>query len=201
MSSVIVCSSCDLAHRAGVAPSSEGTRCARCRAPLQRPENGNIDAAIALAICALVLFFLSNAYPLVEIEANGTTRATTLVGAALGLYFQGRTGLAALVFITTVAGPFLQIASLLYLLVPLRRARHAPGQNTVFRLLTQVRPWTFVEVFMLGVLVALVRLSAYTRVIPGVALWSCGLLMLTLAALTSRTTPGQFWRWVDRSCT
>jgi paraquat-inducible protein A len=201
MSSVIVCSSCDLAHRAGMAPASEATRCARCHAPLQRPENGNIDTAIALAICALVLFFLSNAYPLVEIQANGTTRVTTLVGAALGLYAQSHAGLAALVLITTVVGPFLQIASLLYLLIPLRHAREAPGQNTVFRLLAQVRPWTFIEVFMLGVLVALVRLSAYARVIPGVALWSCVLLMLTLAALTSRTTPGQFWRWVDRSRT
>jgi paraquat-inducible protein A len=201
MSSVIVCPSCDLAHRAGMAPSSEATRCARCRAPLQRPENGNIDAAIALAICALVLFFLSNAYPLVEIQASGTTRVTTLLGAALGLYAQSHAGLAALVLLTTVVGPFLQIASLLYLLIPLRNAREAPGQNTVFRLLAQVRPWTFIEVFMLGVLVALVRLSAYARVMPGVALWSCLLLMLTLAALTSRTTPGQFWHWVDRSRT
>jgi paraquat-inducible protein A len=201
MSSVIVCPSCDLAHRIGVAPASKGTRCARCRAPLQRPEIGNIDTAIALSLCALVLFLLSNAYPLVTIQVNGTTRATTLVGAAWGLYTQGHAGLAALVFLTTVAGPFLQITSLLYLLLPLRRAREAPGQNTIFRLLAQVRPWTFVEVFMLGVLVALVRLSAYALVIPGVALWSCGLLMLTLAALTSRTTPGQFWSWVERSRT
>jgi paraquat-inducible protein A len=201
MSSVIVCPSCDLAHRVGAAPASVGTRCARCRAPLQRPEIGNIDTAIALSLCALVLFFLSNAYPLVTIQVNGTTRATTLLGAAWGLYTQGHAGLAALVFLTTVVGPFLQITILLYLLLPLRHAREAPGQNTIFRLLAQVRPWTFVEVFMLGVLVALVRLSAYALVIPGVALWSCGLLMLTLAALTSRTTPGQFWSWVERSRT
>jgi paraquat-inducible protein A len=201
MSSVIVCPSCDLAHRVSAAPASEGTRCARCRAPLQRPENGNIDTAIALAICALVLLFFSNAYPLVTIQVNGTTRATTLPGAALALYAQDHAGLAALVFTTTVLGPLLQIASLLYLLLPLRRAREAPGQNTIFRLLAQVRPWTFIEVFMLGVLVALVRLSEYANVIPGIALWSCGLLMLTLAALTSRTTPGQFWRWVDGSRT
>jgi paraquat-inducible protein A len=64
-------------------------------------------------------------------------------------------------------------------------------------MLAQLRPWAFIEVFMLGALVALVRLTAYARVVPGVALWSCGLLMLALAALTSRTTPGQFWRWVD----
>ena len=196
---VIVCPSCDLAHRAGPERASERTRCARCTASLQRPENGSIDAAIALSIAALVLFLLSNAYPLVAIQSNGSTRSATLIGAALGFYRQDHAGLAALVFITTVVGPFLQIAGLLYLLIPLRRKQQAPGQNTVFRLLALVRPWTFIEVFMLGAVVALVRVAAYARVLPGVALWTCALLMLTLAALTSRTSPGQFWRWVEGS--
>ena len=196
---VIVCPSCDLAHRTAMERASERTRCARCLASLQRPENGSIDTAIALSIAALVLFLLSNAYPLVAIHSNGSTRSATLVGAALGFYRQDHAGLAALVFITTVVGPFLQIAGLLYLLIPLRRQQRAPGLNTVFRLLALVRPWTFIEVFMLGALVALVRVAAYARVLPGVALWSCALLMLTLAALTSRTSPGQFWRWVEGS--
>src|ERR1700733_4601278 len=196
---VIVCPSCDLAHRTAMERASERTRCARCQASLQRPENGSIDTAIALSIAALVLFLLSNAYPLVAIQTNGSTRSTTLVGAALGFYRQDHAGLAALVFITTVVGPFLQIAGLLYLLIPLRRKQQAPGQTTVFRLLALVRPWTFIEVFMLGALVALVRVAASARVPPVVALWSCALLMLTLAALTSRTSPGQFWRWVEGS--
>jgi paraquat-inducible protein A len=199
MAPVIVCPACDLAHRPSVAPAAELTRCTRCRAPLQRRENGHIDTAIALAASALVLFLLSNAYPLVAIHMNGVTRTATLVGAALGLYSQGHAALAALVFITTVIDPFLQVAGLLYLLIPLRRRSRAPGQNAVFRLLTQIRPWTFVEVFMLGSLVALVRLSKFAEVIPGLALWSCLFLMLTLAALTSRTSPEQFWCWVERS--
>lgn len=199
MSLVIVCPSCDLAHQTARAPAAVATCCARCRAPLQRPENGSLDAAIAIAISALALFVLSNIYPLVTIQYNGTTRDTTLLGAALGLYSGGHPGLAALVFATTIVGPFLQIVSLLYLLVPLSRGREAPAQNTIYRLVAHVRPWTFVEVFMLGALVALVRLTAYARVIPGVALWSCALLMFALAALTSRTTPGQFWRWVERN--
>jgi paraquat-inducible protein A len=196
---LIVCPACDLAHRRDAAPATERTRCVRCRAPLQRPEVGHIDTAIALAATALVLFFLSNVYPLVVINSNGSTRSATLLDAALGLYAQGHAPLAALVFVTTVVGPFLQIVSLLYVLVPLRRKRHAPGQNALFRLLTQLRAWTFVEVFMLGALVALVRLSSFAQVIPGIALWSCGLLMLTLAALTSRTSPEQFWQWVEQS--
>jgi paraquat-inducible protein A len=199
MSSVIVCPACDLAHRTGHAPTAERTRCVRCRAPLQRPVNGNLDTAVALAATALILFLMSNAYPLVVIQANGVTRSATLIEAAQAFYLQGHLALAALVFATTVIGPFLQIAGLLYLLVPLLNKHQAPIQHSVFRLLIVVRACTFVEVFMLGVLVALVRLSAYAQVVPGIALWSSVLLMLTLAALSNQTTPEQFWRWVESS--
>jgi paraquat-inducible protein A len=196
---VIVCPACDLAHRLTPAPAIGHGQCARCRAPLQRREDASIDTAIALAVCAVVLLLLSNAYPLVAMHVNGSSRDTTLIGAALGLYAQGFESLAALVFLTTVVAPFLQIVALLYVLIPLRRRRRAPGQNTVLRVLTRVRPWTFMEVFMLGALVALVRLSNFAHITPGVALWSCALLMLCLSALTSVTSAEQLWRWVEES--
>ena len=196
---VIVCPACDLAHRLTAAPESGRRQCARCRAPLQRRENASIDTAIALAVCALVLLLLSNAYPLVAMQVNGSSRDTTLIGAALGLYAQGFESLAALVFLTTVVAPLLQIVSLLHVLIPLSRRRRAHGQNVVLRVLTRIRPWNFMEVFMLGALVALVRLSNFAHIATGIALWSCALLMLCLSALSSITSPEQLWRWVEES--
>ena len=196
---VIVCPACDLAHRLTTAPASGRGQCARCRAPLQRRENASIDTAIALAVCALVLLLLSNAYPLVAMQVNGSSRDTTLIGAAVGLYAQGFKSLAALVFVTTVVAPLLQILTLLYVLIPLWRRRRAPGQNAVLRVLSRVRPWNFMEVFMLGALVALVRLSNFAHIVPGTSLWSCALLMICLSALTSVTSPEQLWRWAARS--
>jgi paraquat-inducible protein A len=196
---VIVCPACDLAHRLAAPPASGRRQCARCRAPLQRPENAAIDTAIALAMCSLVLLLLSNAYPLVAMQVNGSYRDTTLIGAALGLFAQGFTSLGALVFLTTVVAPLLQIATLLYVLIPLRRRRRALGQSIALRVLTRVRSWNFMEVFMLGALVALVRLSNFAHIVPGISLWSCALLMLCLSALTSVTSTEQLWRWVEVS--
>jgi paraquat-inducible protein A len=166
---------------------------------LHRSLHAEVDTAVAVAVSALVLFFLANAYPLVELQVNGTTRATNLPGAALGLYHAGHFALGLLVLLTTVAAPLAQILGLLYLLIPLRRKRRARRQSTVFRLVVQLRRWTFIEVFMLGAVVALVRLSAFAKVVPGIALVCCGLLMMCLAALTSLTSPEQFWDWVARS--
>jgi paraquat-inducible protein A len=40
-----------------------------------------------------------------------------------------------------------------------------------------------IEVFMLGVLVALVKLSHLAHVLPGIALWAFGALTVLLAAI------------------
>ena len=198
MWSVIACPACDLLHRQNEVPVKGRTVCVRCRAPLQRAQSATIATAVALGICALIFFILCNAYPLVSMHINGVTRSTTLLGAAGGLYAQGEWTLAALVVVTTVIAPLLQILCLFYVLLPLWRNQRARGQTHAYRLLNIVRPWSLMEVFMLGALAALVRLAHFAVIVPGISLWSCGLLMLSLSALTNFTSPEQYWRWVDR---
>lgn len=195
---VTLCPACDLAHRRIAAPAFERTRCVRCHKPLQVARNTTIDTAIALAVCASVLMFLANVYPLVAMHVNGASRQTTLIGAALGLYDQHYKMLAVLVFLTIFVAPLLHVVTLLYVLVPLWIGRSAYGQNFVIRLISRVRPWSFTEVFLLGTVVALVRLAKFTHVVPGIALWSCVLLMLCLSAMTSRTSAEQLWQWAGQ---
>jgi paraquat-inducible protein A len=54
------------------------------------------------------------------------------------------------------------------------------------------------EVFVLGAIVALVKLSSEAEVAPRIALVAYGLLMLMLAAMASVTPTEQFWRWINR---
>lgn len=199
MPSLIVCHACDLVHHRDAIIDDARVRCVRCRAELYRTNGASIDTALALSVTAGVLLVLSNAYPLVALQLNGSGQATTLAGAALGLYHQGYTPVAALVFLTTLLVPLFQITALLYVLMPLRRGYRALGQNSVFRALTRLRPWAMCEVFMLGALVALVKLSALAEVVPGISLFAYGALMLTLSALTSVTPTEQFWRWVGQA--
>jgi len=201
MASMIVCHACDLVQRVDAVMDRARVRCARCGAEMYRTNSASVDTAAALAVTALVLLLVSNLYPLVSLELNGNLRDTTLLGAAFALYGQGYAPIAALVVLTTVLIPSFQVAALLYVLLPLRRNARARAQNEVFRALTRLRPWAMTEVFMLGALVALVKLSVTGHVIPGVALFSYGALMLTLSALTSIMPTEQFWRWMQGSRT
>jgi paraquat-inducible protein A len=198
MSAVIVCHACDLAHRRSVIRANQRVRCVRCRAEMYRTSSASIDTAVALAATAALLLLMSNVFPLVAMEVNGTARTTTLLGAAWGLYDQGYVPIAFLVLATTVLIPLFQLATLSYVLVSVRLRRKPRGQNELFRALTHVRDWAMPEVFMLGTLVALVKLTAMAQVVPGIALFAYGALMLTLAALTSITSTEQLWQWTER---
>jgi paraquat-inducible protein A len=57
-----------------------------------------------------------------------------------------------------------------------------------------------IEVMMLGVLVALVKIADYATVIPGVALFVLWVLVFLLAAMQSNFDPREVWeriRWVE----
>jgi paraquat-inducible protein A len=60
------------------------------------------------------------------------------------------------------------------------------------------RPWGMIEVFMLGVLVSLVKLSAMANVLPGVALWAFGALTMLLALVLSYDLRN-LWIVIDRT--
>ena len=194
---LIVCHACDLAQRRVAIAGRARAYCVRCRAELERGGSAQLDTAIALALSALVLLWFTNAYPLVTVRLDGSGSAATLWDAAAGLYREGYGAMAALIFFTTILVPFVQVLSLLYLLVELRRRRRPAGRNPLFRTLARLRPWAMIEVFLLGAVVAAVKLGSYADVSPGIAIWACGLLMLTLAALNGIVTTRQFWRWAD----
>jgi paraquat-inducible protein A len=60
------------------------------------------------------------------------------------------------------------------------------------KLLQMLRPWGMVEVFLLGVLVAIVKLGSMAQVIPGAALWAFVGLTVLLTVVMS-FNPRAFW--------
>lgn len=190
-----LCLQCDLAQNLRALAPGERARCARCHAELGTGFGRNLDAALAALATAALLVVFMNVFPLVEMHVHGSTRVTTLLGAVREMADRGRLPLAALVLTTTVICPVAEITLLGLVLVPLclhyfdRAGAHLVG------LLHRIRPWSMVEVFMLGVLVALVKLSALAQIIPGPALWACGGLIVTLSMLKVIVRAEDLWAW------
>ncbi|WP_028212821.1 paraquat-inducible protein A [Paraburkholderia mimosarum] len=190
---LIACHECDLLQREVAVPEGGALRCRRCRAELYRELPGSLDRALAFSLAAVVLFAVSNLYPIVGLAVNGTVVETTLLGAVSVLYHDGKWPIAGLVFATTFLMPVLQTASMLWLLIPLKFDRAPWGGPAIFRLCHLCQPWGMTEVLILGLLVALVKLSAIAGVVVGPALWSFGALMFVLAAAGSAFDTRNLW--------
>ncbi|RAR58327.1 paraquat-inducible protein A [Paraburkholderia unamae] len=190
---LLVCHDCDLMQRGASCPPGGVLRCLRCGAELERDLPESLARALAFALGALVLFMISNLYPIVGLAVNGNVVRTTLWHSVEILYLDGMWPIAALVFATTIFMPAMQIVCLLALLVPLATNRKPWPAPLLFRTMYAARPWGMTEVLILGLLVALVKLSHIATVVPGVALWSFGALMLVLAGASAAFDARQFW--------
>ena len=194
---LIACHECDLLQRETALASGGTARCRRCGATLYRRPPASVDRSLALTLAAMVLFVVANTFPIVGLSVNGTLVETTLFGAVHVLYDDGVWPLAGLVFATTLLMPLLDMAAVAYVLLPLRMGHIPRRPDIVLRVLRHVTPWGMIEVLILGMLVALVKLAAIASVVPGIAMGAFGAVMLLLAAAASTFDPHDIWARID----
>jgi paraquat-inducible protein A len=190
---LVACHECDLLQRLPPEPPRGCVRCARCSAVLHRVGRSIIDAPLALALAGVVLFVLSTLYPLIEVRLQGSSDTTYLLAGIAALYQQGMPILATLVLITTVLAPVGHLVLLIYVHGALRLGRRPSGLPAALRLIQAVMPWSMLEIFLLGVIVASVKLAEQASIKPGIAAWSLGLLVLVLAAAATQVHPRRLW--------
>lgn len=172
-------------------------RCWRCDAVLRHPIAHPLERSLALVSAAAILFLIAQSFVLVSFDMQGQRHSTSLWGAVHTLWRQDAKLLASLVFATTQLLPAVELGALLWLLLPLVGHRRPAGGTRVLRALAWLRPWGMVEVFVLGVLVALVKLSHIGIVVPGVALWAFGALIVVFAAAATSFDTQAAWQRME----
>jgi paraquat-inducible protein A len=190
---LIACPECDLLQFETPLPRGRFACCHRCGIPLYRRTSGSIDRSLALALTAVVLMLIANLLPIASIETRTERIETTLFGAIDALYNEDRAIVASLVFFTTILAPAIELAAMLYMLVPLRLGIVPRQLSLAFRLAPLAREWGLIDVFMLGVIVSLIKLGNLADVVLGTALWSFGALILTLTAIGVVFNPRELW--------
>ena len=193
----VVCPGCDAVYSRTPLQPRDVAHCPRCGTELDRHPGRQERRILPLTVACLIMFAIANLFPIVEIELQGLRSQTTLAGAVVALGAEGMSVVALLVLATTILFPFLQLCILAYLLVPLSRERRPLGFALLVRLMQPLRPWGMIEVFLLGVLVAIVKLSSMATVVPGAALWAFMALTVMLTVVLS-FNPGAFWEMTFR---
>jgi paraquat-inducible protein A len=194
------CIECDLLVRIGEIRGGQRASCPRCGHLLAAPAANGLTRSLAFALAAILLLVAANAFPFLSLKAKGLEQVMTLPRTAIDLYRDGHAALAVLVLGPIVAIPALMLGTMVALLVPIRRGRPAPWLVPAGRLLFLLDPWSMVEVFVIGVLVSLVKISAMASVVLGLSFWAyVGFAICFIASLSSLDRL-EMWREIE-ACT
>ncbi len=189
----IACHECDLIHDIPPMPDRASACCVRCGSVLFRSKANSIDRTLAWTIAGLVLYVVAVSFPFLAMKNGPISNETGLLTGIHQLYNQGIIPLATLVFLTCVLVPLIQMLGLLYIFVPLKMRARAKYAVPVFRLFRHVKPWSMMEIYMLGILVSIVKLGKMATIVPGLAVIAFGLLIFVLNFALSAVDSHMVW--------
>ena len=169
---LIACHDCDLLQYRRQLHDGETARCARCQAFLYKRKPDSINRALALTLTSLILFLLANSFPFLSMQVQGREQSISLLSAVWSLYEEQQWLLATCVGFLILLAPLLKLVGLLYLLLPLSLGRALPRSPLTYRIVDLLTPWSMMEVYLIGTLVALVKLMELAHIVLGLSFWS-----------------------------
>ncbi|KCV29140.1 paraquat-inducible protein A [Bordetella bronchiseptica 00-P-2730] len=196
--SLIACENCASICRQPDLEPGETAACARCGTTLWRYSGLTLSNWLALALAALIVFVLANAYPVASLEVQGMVQRASLLDAIRVTWQQQHWVVAIMTGLAGFGMPLVQLMVLLWVLGPLAAGRLPVGFRGAMRFLGLLRPWSMVQVFLLGVVVSVVKLAGMAAVKPAVGLAGFAALTVLLTIL-GRLSPHVLWRYAERA--
>lgn len=197
---LIACPDCDLLQHVPMLTPGDRACCARCGHILAAGVADPLDRPLALTVAALIVLVIANATPMMGLSVVGRHASTTILGGSIAMWQTGQPVTAVAVAFCAFLAPAVMLVSLLTVLLAVRRPPAPAWVGELLRWSGAMKPWAMVEVMMLGVLVALVKIAELATVQAGIGMFAIFALMLIFPAIVGSLDEEQLWLrigWAD----
>jgi paraquat-inducible protein A len=191
---IIACHECGTIHRLPPMPHDTIARCTACGAKIFIRYVRSVEHCLAFYLAALLLFVVANSFPIMTLALEGQATASTILDSAKALYDDGMWPLGLAVALAGCFLPLAKILGMLAILIPLHRERRRPWIVPAFAWVERLRPFAMMEVYLLGVIVAFVKLQDLATVHLGFALYAFVATIVVMAAADAWFDPHAIWR-------
>lgn len=195
---LIACHDCDLLLSPPALSSGEKAVCPQCGHELHVQRHNVVMRSLALVIAALALYIPANFLPIMHLNLWGQSSNETLWSGVLGLYNSGMQGVALVVFLCSMAIPLVKLLCQLVVLLSIRLNCGRSLGVRLYRYYHHLRDWGMLEVYLMGVLVAIVKLADMAQLSLGIGLACFVGLLLTQVWLEVCMSPQQIWGALSR---
>jgi paraquat-inducible protein A len=196
----VACSDCDLLqHIPALGPGGRAA-CVRCGRVLVKVPAGSRDRALALTLAAAISLVVANTFPLMELHVVGRFASTTIAGGAYQMWMQGERMTSVLVAFCALIAPAGYLLFMMTLLIAARCSPIPGWTGEMLRWVGHLQVWAMLEVVMLGILVALIKIAQLASVDPGIGMYAFGATVLLIPAVMLSFDRRDIWRriaWID----
>lgn len=192
---MIACASCDWLHYRTIIEKGSRASCARCGHELYTRKPFSIDRTLAAALAGMVFLLLSLCLPFLSLSRGGLSSSISVLDAVGALWSSDMRWLGLLSLGMIAFIPMLRLCLLAWVMFRLRyRLGVLPSMRTAMRWAERLEPWAMAEIFMVGVVVSLVKISDLATLTVGPAFWSLLGLIITTAFISIFFCKDSVWR-------
>lgn len=193
LSAVCICPYCDTVQNLPAVPPGAAAHCLACGATLRSSWPRSLDFTLLAASTAMPLFVLGSVTDLAMVERAGRQSTAGLLSGPEALASQGLWSLALLVGFVTVVAPALSTGLLMATLVGVRLRCRRRWLVGAFAWRNRLRPWSMIEVFLVGYFVAYAKLGALVQMEPGPAFFALLAFMICTVAIDAVLDHEAIW--------
>lgn len=199
METLNACGICGLLQLVPEPGPGEAAGCIRCGVVLRRCKKDSLQLTAAFSLAALILYVPANIYPILRMEYFGIYSESTVWDGVVKLYQDDQWIVATIVFLASILIPLIKLLGLFFLVLysKSRVVRRRREQTWIYRVIKAVGPWAMLDVFLLSVLVALVKLGRIATILPGKGLLAFASVVVFTILATACYDPRTIWQGAE----
>ena len=162
-------------------------RCSRCGAVLKRLRPHSLDTLSAWSIAALILWATANAMPFLTFEFKGGTTVAFLWSGSFMLWEEKFRFLSVLVLMTGIVMPLFHLSLIAATVIGLDLGFRGRWLAYGIRLIDWFGNWAMPGIYLIGVLVAAVKIGQLATLRAGPGLYALAAMVVTWISITAST--------------
>jgi len=193
LDNLVICHQCYTLHKE--VPIHDGSKacCKECGTVLYRYDSRLAEHGLALSLSALIFFIVANFFPLVKIEILGHEQFITITKMIFSLFDNGFFIVGVILSFLLFIFPLMIILIYMILFTLLRFAKGKQLTKDLLILLADISPWSMMDIFLVSILVALVKLIGYAQIHMGIAFWALFVFVLLDIYITKNIHISEIW--------
>ena len=178
----ITCPQCEANVNVPALQNKQRAVCPRCGYTLSIYHRNDMPASLALSLSAMIFLVLSLPFNFLSFRANGQQNSIDLPGGLNVLVEQDYVTLAVITGMATLVLPGLVLTGLIILLSCRLLTTPSPWMKLLLRWVEWLMPWSMAEIFLLGTLVSLIKITSLADIAIGLSFYAFVLFSVCMSA-------------------